>query len=343
MAPNDLYSSLLDALLELAWQQWTAIGVAGTRASRGVLVDPEALLLATLQVARTDPRLFDEALYWVVHNAPQVDIARLKRLARNGTSHQRRLLGVTAQIAGLHGAGPTMRRLPDEQFIARESKSRFGEEALFMTAEGQPLLMPGQETDPLFGEAGYLRGPLDLRAMSRRPDTALPACLRFRARALVGIGPRAEVLTYLWTHEWAHGREIASRSAYGQASVADYLSTFAGAGWAERRVDGRRTLYRLGLALRDAAGGVPLYVDWAAVWPALVALLEHLRPRDMREDARWVGLYGALQQHEAALRAEGFGVEIGDVKRWVHDGPEVLERAVVGVVARTRELATAER
>jgi len=335
--PRELYSSLLDALLEVAWQQWTAIGLAGIRASQETLVDPEALTLATFEIARTDPRLFDEMLDWLSRNHAVVDVSRLKRMAKAGTSDQRRLLGVAARIAGLHGASPTLTRLPDEEFIARESHAGYGARDLFIGEDGRPLLT-GAHPDPVFASAGYARGPLELRGISQHPDASIPACLRFRARALVGIGPRAEVLTYLWTHEWSHGREIAVRAAYGQAPVADYLASLAEWGWAERRADGRRALYRLARGLRDAVGTPPRYVDWVTAWPALVGVLQSLRPADLSEDARWMRLYQALVQHESGLRAEGLEVELGDLRSWVERGPDVLHRAVVAIVDRVRAL-----
>jgi hypothetical protein len=335
LSPNDLYVELDDALLEVAWQQWTAIGLAGIRASRDTLVDPEALTLATFEIAQTDPRLFDEVFDWLSRNHAVVDVSRLRRMAKAGTGDQRRLLGVAARVAGLHGASPTLTRLPDEEFIARESHAGYGERALFTTESGRPL-PPSAHGDPLFASAGYLRGPLELRGMSRAPDASIPAGLRFRARALVGIGPRAEVLTYLWTHEWAHGREIAARTAYGQTPVADYLASLADWGWTERRIDGRRTLYRLTRPLREAVSTPPRYVDWVTAWPALVGVLESLRPTDMSEDARWMRLYQALAQHEPGLRAEGLEVELGDLRSWVKRGPDVLQRAVVAVADAAR-------
>ncbi|HEY5473384.1 MAG TPA: hypothetical protein VIK32_09360, partial [Candidatus Limnocylindrales bacterium] len=80
MKTSDLYDHLADVTLELAWRQWTAIGVAGARSGRQTIVDPEALLLATLSVGRLDARLFDEVLDWVAVNAQLLDMARLRRL-----------------------------------------------------------------------------------------------------------------------------------------------------------------------------------------------------------------------------------------------------------------------
>ncbi|MHB1341357.1 MAG: winged helix-turn-helix domain-containing protein [Coriobacteriia bacterium] len=334
MKTNELYAELLDAVLESAWQQWTAIGLAGIRADNRTVVDPEALILATLEVARSDARLFDEALDWMARNSGLVDVSRLRRLGKGATADQRRLLGIAAQIAGLHGAGPTLRRLPEEDFIAREAQPTYGAQALFRT----PLGPEGAwyEPDAVFANAGYLRSRLELRGMSQRPPGDTPAGLRFRARGLVGIGPRAEVLTYLWTHEWGHGREIAARAAYGQAPVAEYLSALADSGLAERRIEGRRTLYRLSAALRDLGRPAPRYVDWTRAWPALTALLEALRPSALSEDAVWIDVYHALDDNEEGLRSEGLGVEVGDLRGWARKGTQVLERAVAAVIERVQ-------
>lgn len=334
MNASELYPPLLDALLESAWRQWTAIGLAGVRADDHTIVDPEALIVATLELGRSDARLFDEALDWMARNSDLVDVARLRRLGKGVTADQRRLLGVAARIAGLHGAGPTLSRLPEEEFIAREAQSAYGEQVLFRAARGPEGAW--HEPDALFAKAGYARAPLELRGMSQRPPSGTPASLRFRARGLVGIGPRAEVLTYLSTHEWGHGREIAARAAYGQAPVAAYLSALADSGLAERRVDGRRTLYRLSGALRGLGGLVPRYVDWVQAWPALMNLLEALQPSELSEDAAWMRAYQALADNEAGLRSEGLDVEVGDLRGWALKGTRVLERPVEAVTKRVR-------
>lgn len=337
MKASGLYPPLLDALLEFAWRQWTAIGLAGIRGDDRTIVDPEALIIATLELARSDARLFDEALDWMVRNSGLLDVSRLRRLGKASTADQRRLLGVAVQVAGLHGAGPTLSRLPEEDFIAREAQSAYGEQVLFRTALGPEGTW--HEPDALFAQAGYTRARLELRNMSQRPPADTPAALRFRARGLVGIGPRAEVLTYLWTHEWGHGREIAARAAYGQAPVAEYLTSLADSGLAERRVDGRRTLYRLSGALRGLGRPAPRYVDWAQTWPALIDLLESLRPSDLSEDAAWIRVYHALADNEAGLRSEGLGVEVSDLRGWALKGTHVLERSVETVTERVRSWA----
>lgn len=337
MRTSDLYARLTDAALELAWAQWSAIGLAGARSSRRTIVDPEALVLATLSIGRSDARLFDEMLDWVATNAQLLDMARLRRLGKRATPDQHRLLGVVAEVAVDRGAKSDFRQIAWAGVLAREAQGKYGREPLFRSQGADAA--PWANTDERFAQAGFERSSPELRGMSRAPDAAQPPCLRFRARALAGPGARAEVLTYLWTHEWAHGRLIAERAAYNQAPVAEYLSSLADAGLAERRSDGRRTLYRFAEGLRAVAAPAPAYVDWVSVWPALIALLDALRPGGLSEDAEWVRLAEVLGAQRDALESEGADADVGDLRGWAEKGSERLATAVESVIARVRRLA----
>jgi hypothetical protein len=52
--------------------------------------DIEALLLLTFEVARADPRLFDEVLDWLVTNEHLISVRRLRTLAKPSASTERR-------------------------------------------------------------------------------------------------------------------------------------------------------------------------------------------------------------------------------------------------------------
>ena len=67
---QELKHSLSEALVQLLWDQWVSIGVAGAPRSRPVpfVVDPEALLLATTRFGLSDARLMGEAIDWLAVN-----------------------------------------------------------------------------------------------------------------------------------------------------------------------------------------------------------------------------------------------------------------------------------
>src|SRR5580658_4780659 len=81
MLLKDFRAALLDHLLTFLWGQWTALGVLGvSRAEEKWIIDPEPLLIISLELGRYEPRLFDEILAWLEVNGERLDTARLRRL-----------------------------------------------------------------------------------------------------------------------------------------------------------------------------------------------------------------------------------------------------------------------
>ncbi|HEY4240282.1 MAG TPA: hypothetical protein VGM88_10715 [Kofleriaceae bacterium] len=71
------------AAVELAWRQWTALGVSGVAPPPVQAIDLEALIALTPSLALSDPRLVDEARDWCIAIGPSfVSIARLRQLRR---------------------------------------------------------------------------------------------------------------------------------------------------------------------------------------------------------------------------------------------------------------------
>ena len=64
MSQTSFREFYLNELLTFLWKQWSVLGVAGgTRAEKmDWIIDPEALLVFSLEISRYEPRLFDEIL-----------------------------------------------------------------------------------------------------------------------------------------------------------------------------------------------------------------------------------------------------------------------------------------
>src|SRR5215475_922020 len=82
MLISELRDRVRRGLLEFAWRQWAQAGLSTnvTGFDRWA-IDPEALILFTIEVARGDPRLFDELLDWLVTNRRLLSMQRLRNLA----------------------------------------------------------------------------------------------------------------------------------------------------------------------------------------------------------------------------------------------------------------------
>lgn len=103
---NTFKWDVLHQILGILWRQWSAIGVPGySDTEETVVVDPEALLLLTLTVARHDNRLFDQVLDWLGLTDPRQQ--RLDELLL--ASEWRRLARDMRPLLGEAGWGQPLR------------------------------------------------------------------------------------------------------------------------------------------------------------------------------------------------------------------------------------------
>jgi hypothetical protein len=75
-------SALMGALLDRAWIQWAALGVDATVERDEAVVDPEALIALTAELADADARLRDLSTDWCVAYGRYVNGSRLKQVCR---------------------------------------------------------------------------------------------------------------------------------------------------------------------------------------------------------------------------------------------------------------------
>lgn len=74
---------LQNQAIELAWRQWTALGVSGVAPLPDHAIDLEALIAFTPFIATAEPRLEYECLDWCVRIGPSnVSISRLRQIRR---------------------------------------------------------------------------------------------------------------------------------------------------------------------------------------------------------------------------------------------------------------------
>lgn len=261
---------LAEALLDFAWSEWAQMGVLASAPHRSPWAeDPEALIVFTLEVARDDPRLFDELLDWLLRNEPLVSVRRLRSFAAD--LEDRRLVDGALTWVDAHRPRARLRGRRPQQTV--ESVELF-------TESGFPM----REPDPSFLSAGFLRPPVEPSGKSHAPDLRAPVNFAFRLRQVLGLGARAEVVRLLLT------------SAAPTMSTADLG---AGAGYARRNVlDAVGALQEGGVVSTvRGAGGQRFAIDRGA-WAGLLALGEEELP----EARAWPQLLGALVRVRRWLR-----------------------------------------
>ncbi len=256
----------------LAWDQWAQLGVSSTTSRRDrTAADPEALVLFTLEIGRSDPRLFDETLDWLLTNERLISVQRLRNLCRD--DEDRDLVdGALLWVA---------RHQPRSRFALPRGRKTGGTEPrrLFYG-----VARSVREPDEAFLAVGLLKPATDPSKKSRPPDPSLPISFAVRMRLLFGVGSRAEVIRHLLTTPVtdASALDIAEAAGYAKRNINETLASLVAARVVtafehgnERRYHVNRTLWEQ--LLRLEPNGWPTYRDWPRLLGAVRELYRWLR------------------------------------------------------------------
>lgn len=289
MQVSEFRDEVRASLIGFSWDQWTQLGVSGNRAKTDQwAVDPEALLVFSLETARHEPRLFDEILDWLTINLRLVSVQRLRNIAGHHQEVERLLVDAALAWAGAHSTELT-RRAPRTPGTALEPQVLFrigGRDARVIRA------------DPIFAAYGFQKPSTELSRKSRPPDLSSPINLAFRLREIFGVGSRAEVARILLTSPAPLLlSEIAQDSAYASRNIRDTLRSMVAAGVVMTSQRGKTRSYGversrwcrfLGISETD----IPTYVSWVPLLRLLTKI--HL----------WLETDGLAHESEYILASE---------------------------------------
>jgi hypothetical protein len=266
------YTERIHALL---WRQWTRLGVAGPDAPEsGCILDPEALLLFTFEVGRSEPRLYDEVLEWLSHYERLVNIQRLRNLMSQDSAFDLSLAGAPARWLC------TLNKTSKWRDLAKVPVTR--SPVPFFTADVRRTRSLAGSADPLYMKYGWSRPPIRLRDLSSPMLLQAPPALILRLRCLFGLNARAEIVAYLLAQSSAHPTEMARELAYSQPSLFQLCREMAGSSLIFAQSRGRERRYRLDrdrweafLDLSEDAR--PLWGHWPSTFRLLILLWRHVQ------------------------------------------------------------------
>lgn len=259
------------------------LGVLGeAKAEDQWVIDPEALLVFTLKIARYEPRLFDEVMDWLVTNGKWIDMQRLRGILRHCSFETSRLIGAVSEFLASQGQERKWRNLAGTNFKNISDK----QEKLFRL-KGKPIrkLILDIDVDKTFAKYGFIREVLLPSKKSREVIPNAKITLRFMLRALFGIGSRAECILYLLTHDGGHPSEIADSIGLSVRGTQDALIELSKSSLVLTRIKGKRKIeYWLSQERWwefFSRGNFeemkrPVWIDWIALYRALSDVWETL-------------------------------------------------------------------
>jgi hypothetical protein len=283
MILSDLRESAWQGLLDFAWRQWAQAGVSANIASLDRwAIDPEALILFTIGVARRDPRLFDETLDWLTANRHLLSMQRLRNLNKRFPLDAR-LVGAVSTWIG----DPISSHAPRERDLPPDQVPVFSRDVIRFI--GEP--------DPVFAEYGYIRPRVVRSGKSEEPDVKMPANFAFQLRHLFGPGSRSEVVRILltFTDGPLDAARISDEAGFAKRNVSDTLAGLVAARVAKARWSRNERHY---LVYRDkwatlleigaSAKFMPEFVSWVHLLPASLEIIDWLDRVAVTEDSEYL-------------------------------------------------------
>jgi hypothetical protein len=298
MSHENLANAFREAILDFTWRQWGQLGVsAGVNQPDHWCQDPEALLLFTLEVARREPRMFDEVIDWLAVVGPELMRQRLVNLLRADPAADVALVSAALASAGERALSPTglMSKIPEGP----------GRPVFYNPYEG---LADVPVLDAIFQRHGLRRPPFARSHKSRSPEIHEAIALTFRLRAIFGSTTRAEAVRCLLLRpDREHGTaEVATLAGLSRVGVHEALAGLALAGVCEASQRGRKDLIWwldgprwqawLGLAPEDT----PTWVDWVSVYRGLLLLWRWLHAPERQGESPYIRASRAREVMDAA-------------------------------------------
>ncbi len=280
----------LDNILDFLWRQWSALGVAGGAYSEDKwVIDPEALIIFSIELTRYEPRLFDEILDWLVINGKWIDIQRLRGILKTEEKNMQRLMSAVASF--LSNEVSSHRRKWEALSFFEKPGVITHKEMLFKLKKDLPFPEPLKQSI-IFQEYSFIREGFSLQKMSKPVNVATSSNIRFLLRSLFGIGSRSECILYLLTHEAGHPSEVAGAVGISVRGIQDALIELAQSGLILTRIRGKRKIeYWLSqkrwwefLVIKNFEEiKPPVWLDWIALFSALKSVWDVINKVEILE------------------------------------------------------------
>jgi hypothetical protein len=302
MLLTSLASEYREEVLSFVWRQWAQLGLnAPTTQHDRWCQDPEALLVFSLEVARQEPRMFDEILDWLAQNEAEIMMHRLKTLLALDAEIPSAIINAAFECT-------TAKKVDSPLTLAHPPEPLF---PMFDDVSGWPA-----ETDPVFRAHGYLRPPFSRSKKSRPIRRAYPAAFAFKLRAAFGASTRSEALRYLLLRrEHKFGTtEIAEAALLSRFGVQQALEGLAEAGLIHKGAKGKKDLIwwledpSQMRWLYSSDGNLPEWVGWPSVYRGLALLWRWLLAPERGQESPYIlasGAKGAMRQATPLLVHQG--------------------------------------
>ncbi|MHB1483390.1 MAG: winged helix-turn-helix domain-containing protein [Saccharofermentanales bacterium] len=310
MLLKDLSRSVNNHIVDFLWRQWSQLGVAGNIDNTDDwVIDPEALFIFSLNQSRYDARLFDEILDWINKNERWISLQRIKSLIKQYENRQ--INSIFTAVASSIDKHQNNVRWKSFAIIRHELQEE--PESLFLNQEGIGLPLIGQ-SDVDFLSAGWIRSPVNLRGLSNQVKLNTPTNLILLLRSLFGLSPRAEIIAYLMSNDWANVSDMVNATGYSRPPIHESLNDLYAGGYIIQKNVKSRKVYSININRWKQFLGIEYklfkWIDWQGVFTTIdkfCRFLETTHSEDLSEYLLKSKLISIAQTLNDGLVSSGLG------------------------------------
>ncbi len=287
MSLQNLASAYREGILAFVWRQWAQLGLSASRTRRDRWCqDPEALLVFSLEIARQEPRMFDEILDWLCENGHEMMTHRLKNIIDRDPETPRHVIDAALEkTKTVKGARGSEKPAASEPLFAMFDLANEGSEPF------DPVFSAHGLTRPIFSPSGKSR-PIRLQA---------PVAFAFKLRAVFGASTRSEALRYLLLRQGhqAGTSEVAEAALLSRYGLQQALGELSQAGLVSKGSKGRKDWiwWMEDVSplewLYPADGTIPEWIGWPAVYQGLIRLWRWLHAPERQGESPYIQASGA--------------------------------------------------
>lgn len=327
MSVSKYKKKLYDAIIDLLWRQWVALGVAGygSEMRTPYTLDPEALLVFSSAFCRCEQRLYDLIISWLLRYGALVNTTRLKALSVKAEYKDLASLAYIAALCCRNGDKRWQR-------LADNLPDPLSETDLFVGIDGCAKGYVRRK-DSFALQYGFIRNEFEKQEKILRQLPDSHATLLLRLRGMFGVNARADVILLLLGRT-RNLQELSEASGFVRGTVREILNELELVNLVNR-VSGhsdKGTFYSLDASSQMMKGHdekTVLYPRWSSFYDSLGLL--------------WQSVSSPLL---ASLSEETFHGELGLLFReslkqlWFRSGVELFENLPEKAISEIPERLT---
>jgi hypothetical protein len=312
-----------NALLNIHWKHWTALGVAShVKPEKTWIIDLEPLVVSTLAVGLQDKRLLSSSTEWLVKKGEWINLSRLKRIAEVFLERSPELKepALPPEILGL---------FIDTYNKNARNKIKFGK----FDSDGL--------RKNLINEYKAFFNAFKIRNIITEPRLHHSSLIQLLLRNILGVDAHTEILIYLLANESGNSNSIAKEIYYNQKNIYTILERWAHAQMVTKISEQKIPRYSLNrkkeLLCAFGLKEIPKYINWTRTFLLLNRISKVLSTPPWSDDEYLLSSFFRDLLNETKLIGKLLGTNIPEPAHY--PGKQYFSPFALGVLSIVKKLS----